>query len=146
EVFRYECGYRLHSPSTWAYGAFLFLVMCWGFTATAGSSVTVHANVPQLIAMRMVLFGGVFGLLVSAALFGDAAIRDVAAGMDPLLYTTPLRKAEYLGGRFLAALATNAVLVLALPLGILVATLTLLDPDAVGPFRLAAYVQPLLLF
>ena len=28
EVFRYELGYRLRSPSTWAYAAFLFLVMC----------------------------------------------------------------------------------------------------------------------
>ena len=70
----------------------------------------------------MALFGGLFGMLVSAALFGDAAIRDAAAGMDPLLYTTRLRKAEYLGGRFLAALAINAILVLAIPLGFWIAT------------------------
>ena len=85
-------------------------------------------------------------MLVSAALFGDAAIRDVAARMDPLLYTTRLRKAEYLGGRFLAALAINAIVVLAIPLGFWVATVTLVEADALGPNHFAAYVQPLLFF
>ncbi|HYO14267.1 MAG TPA: M1 family aminopeptidase [Thermoanaerobaculia bacterium] len=145
EVFRYEFGYRLRSPSTWAYAAFLFLVMCWGLAATADGGEVVKANSPQGVAQGTVLFGGLFGLLVSAALFGDAAIRDVTSGMDPLLYTTRLRKAEYLGGRFLAALAMNAIVVLAIPLGLFVATVTIAEADAVGPNRLAAYVQPLLL-
>ena len=108
EVFRYEFGYRLRSPSTWAYAAFLFLVTCWGLVATADGGDAVNANSAQGVAQGTALFGGLFGLLVSAALFADAAIRDVAAGMDPLLYTTRLRKAEYLAGRFLAALAMNA--------------------------------------
>ena len=148
EVFRYELGYRLRSPSTWSYAAFLFLLMGWGLVATAGdSAAAVHVNSPEEVAQGTVLFGGLFGLLVSAALFGDAAIRDVAAGMDPFLYTTRLRKTEYLGGRFLAALAVNAIVVLAIPLGFWVATLTpLVEAEALGPNRLAAYLQPLLLF
>ena len=63
------------------------------------------------------VFVGIFGMLVTAAIFGEAAVRDVQAGMDPLLFTSPLRKAEYLGGRFLGSLAVNAVVVLAIPLG-----------------------------
>ena len=106
----------------------------------------INANAPHHVARGTVLFGGLFGLLVSAALFGHAAIRDVAAGMDPLRYTTRIRKAEYLGGRFLAALAMNAIVILAIPLGFWVCTVTLVEPDAVGPNRLAAYVQPLVLF
>ena len=145
EVFRYEFGYRLRSPSTWAYAAFLFLVMCWGLLVSADDAGAVSANSPQGVAEGIVLFGGLFGLLVSAALFADAAIRDVAAGMDPLLYTTRLGKAEYLGGRFLAALAVNAILVLAVPLGFWVCSVTLANADAIGPNRLAAYLQPLLL-
>jgi ABC-type transport system involved in multi-copper enzyme maturation permease subunit len=147
EVFRYELAYRLRSGSTWAYAAFLFLMMCWGVAATAGDvGSAVLTNAPYEVAERTVLFGGLFGLLVSAALFGDAAIRDVASGMDALLYTTRLRRTEYLGGRYLAALAVNAVVVLAIPLGFFAATRTFVDADALGPFRLAAYLQPLLLF
>ncbi|GLC24962.1 ABC transporter permease/M1 family aminopeptidase [Roseisolibacter agri] len=145
EVLRYELEYRVRSPATWAYAAFLFLIMLWGTAATAGGGA-VSANAPQRIAQGMVLFGGLFGMLVSAALFGDAAIRDVAAGMDPLLYTTRLRKAEYLGGRFLAALAVNAIVVLALPIGYFVSTHTIVDASAIGPERPIAYLQPLLLF
>ena len=146
EVFRYELDYRLRSPSTWAYAAFLFLVMCWGVLVSADDAGPVSANAPQRVAQGMVLFGGLFGMLVSAGIFGDAAIRDVAAGMDPLLHTTRLRKAEYLGGRFLAALAVNAVVALAIPLGFFVAAATIADADAIGPHRLAAYLQPLLLY
>jgi ABC-2 type transport system permease protein len=147
EVFRYEIGYRLRSGSTWIYAAFLFLIMCWGTLATANGSGAVLSTAPQRIAEATVLFGGLFGLVVSAALFGDAAVRDVAVGMDPLVYTTRITKREYLFGRFLAALAVNALVVLALPLGHMFATvLPLMEKGAVGPFRLLAYVQPLLLF
>jgi ABC-2 type transport system permease protein len=146
EVFRYELAYRVRSGSTWVYAAFLFLVMLWGLAATGGGGA-VDANAPQKVAEGTVLFGGMFGMLVSAALFGDAAIRDVAVGMDPLLFTTRLRRAEFLGGRFLAALAVNAIVAVAIPVGHLVATMTpLVEADALGPFRIAAYLQPFLLF
>ena len=146
EVFRYEFGYRMRSASTWGYAVFLFLIIVWGTLATADGGA-VNANAPIQVAQATVLFGGLFGLAVSAALFGDAAIRDVAVGMDQLLFTTRLRKAEFLGGRFLAALAVNAIVVLALPLGHMVVIATpLVGSEPLGPFRLAAYAQPLLLF
>jgi ABC-2 type transport system permease protein len=67
--------------------------------------------------------------------------------MDPLLFTTRLRPAEYLGGRFLAALTVNGVMLFAIPLGLALATLMpYLPREAFGPNRLAAYLQPVLLF
>ncbi len=147
EVFRYEFEYRLRSISTWIYAAFLFLIGFWVIHVAVAGTNPIHVNAPQELAEKMVLFGGLFGMLVSAGLFGDAAIRDRAAGMDPLLFTTRLRKAEYLGGRFLAALAINSILVFAIPLGLAVATtMPYLPRDAFGPNRLAAYLQPMLLF
>ena len=90
---------------------------------------------------------GMLGLLVSAALFGDAAVRDIRVEMDPLLFTLSLQKAEYLGGRFLATLVANVVVVLAIPLGLAVTTLIgFPDPAGYGPFRLVAYLQSYLLF
>jgi ABC-2 type transport system permease protein len=52
---------------------------------------------------------------------GEAAARDVETGMHPLTYTAPVSKAEYLGGRFLAAFALNALILLAVPAGMLLA-------------------------
>ena len=80
------------------------------FIVTADGSGSVHVNAPRAARRGLACSSGMFGMLVTAALFGDAAVRDSQAGMDPLLFTSPLRKAEYLGGRFLAALAVNAVL------------------------------------
>lgn len=145
EVVRYELRYRLRSPATWVYAAFLFLVGYVGVLTAGGGGDAVRADAPQQIAHGTVLFGGLFGLLISAALFADAAIRDVAVGMDPLLYTTRLRRGEYLGGQFLATLAVNALLVLAIPLGHAVHTVTAGAP-ASASLLLAAYAQPLLLF
>jgi hypothetical protein len=61
--------------------------------------------------------------------------------MDPLTWTAPIRKAEYLGGRFLAALVLNALILLAVPVGILLAVYAPGVPaEVVGPFRPAAYL------
>ncbi|MGZ8468149.1 MAG: hypothetical protein ACXW61_01875 [Gemmatirosa sp.] len=67
------------------------------------------------------ILGGI-GMLVSARLFGEAAARDVHARMCALFYTSPLREADYLVGRFLGAIAVNVVLLLGIPLGLLVAS------------------------
>jgi ABC-2 type transport system permease protein len=145
EVFRYELGYRLRSPSTWAYALFLFAI---GFLIVGvGEGATVRVNAPVEVAEQAALFCGLFGMLVTAGIFGDAAIRDVEVGMEPLLYTTRLGKAEYLGGRLLGALAINAILLVAVLIGLAVASvMPWVDAADFGPFRLAAYVQPYLLF
>lgn len=147
EVFRYELAHRLRSASTWLYAGFLFLIAFWIVHVAATGGNAVKLNSPQQLAEMMALFCGLFGMLVTAGLCADAIVRDRAAGMDPLLFTTRLRPGEYLGGRLLTALGVNALLVFAVPLGLSVATLMpYLPREAFGPNRLAAYLQPMLLF
>jgi len=72
---------------------------------------------------------------------GDAAARDVQTGMQSLTYTMPVSQAEYLGGRFLAAVTLNALVLLGVQIGSLLAVHAPgIDPAIVGPFRPAAYV------
>ncbi|HEX7808836.1 MAG TPA: hypothetical protein VF608_08930, partial [Thermoanaerobaculia bacterium] len=147
EVLRYELAYRLRSISTWIYAVVLFLIGFYIMHVAVTGTNPVHVNAPHELAEKTVLLCGLFGLLVTAGLFSDAAIRDRAAGMDALLFTTRLRPAEYLRGRFLAALAINGILLLTIPIGLAVATqMPYLTRDAFGPNTLAAYLQPLLLF
>jgi ABC-2 type transport system permease protein len=147
EVFRYELAHRLRSVSTWLYAGVLFLLGFWIIHVAVTGTNPIHVNAPQGLAEKTALFCGLFGILVTAGLFSDAAIRDRTAGMDALLFTTRLRPAEYLGGRFLAALAINSILAIAIPIGIAVATkMPYLPRDAFGPNQLAAYLQPVLLF
>jgi hypothetical protein len=147
EIFRYELGYRLRSASTWLYGGFVFLLAFYVVHVDNGGSHTITGNAPFRVAEITALFCGLFGMLVTAALFADAALRDRASRMDPLLFTTRLRPAEYLGGRFLAALLVNAVLLLATPLGLFIGSLMpYLQREGLGPNHLSTYVQPVLLF
>ncbi len=143
EVFRFEIEYRLRRASTWIYAGLLLGLSFLMLHIVDGSDSRV--NSPEMVSIISSIVGLV-GMLVTAALFGDAATRDIQTRMHPLVFTAPLRKAEYLGGRFLGALAVNAVLLLGIPLGqLLAAQMPYMDSRLLGPFRAAAYVQPYLL-
>jgi ABC-type transport system involved in multi-copper enzyme maturation permease subunit len=143
ETFRFEAGYQARRVSTWAF-VVLLLALVYR-TATEGyvdiaRDGGFYFNSPFIIA-TITLLGSMAGLLVAAATAGDAAARDVATRMHPLVYTTPVGKATYLGGRFLAAFALHAVILLAVPAALLLALrLPGLEPELIGPFRPAAYL------
>jgi len=147
EIFRYEFSHRLRSASTWLYGGFLLLIAFWVIHVAVTGSNAIRVNAPQPLAETTALFCGLFSILVTAGLFADAGIRDRAVEMDPLLFTTRLRKSEFLGGRFLATLAINSMLLIAIPVGLALATtMPYLDREAFVANRFAAYLQPVLLF
>jgi ABC-2 type transport system permease protein len=143
EVVRYELDYRLRSFSTWVCAAFMIaLGILWVMDAVTADPVAVHANAPYEIALAAALWG-MEALVVSAALFGDAAVRDIEARMEPLVFTSPLTKLDYLGGRYVATVILNAALLLFIPLGI-VLSITILYPDHAhfGPIRVADFLEP----
>jgi ABC-type transport system involved in multi-copper enzyme maturation permease subunit len=143
EVFRFEVEYRLRQPSTWVYALVLFGFSFLMMHAINGSSQ--HLNAPVMVANASALLGGI-GMLVTAGIFGDAAARDVQTRMHALFYTSPLREAHYLGGRFLGALAVNATLLLGVPLGLLLASvMPYMQPGKFGPVLPGAYLQAYLL-
>ncbi len=139
EVFRFEVEYRLRQPSTWIYALVLFGLPFLLMHAINGSSQ--YLNAPTQVMLQAAVLGGL-GMLVTAGVFGDAASRDVQTRMHSLFYTSPLGEAHYLGGRFLGALLVNAVLVLGIPLGLLLASvMPYMAPGKFGPVQLEAYVQ-----
>ena len=148
EIFRFEVAYQLRRVSTWIY---FIVLLVLAFLATIGMLVDearrgdINANAPIAVANATV-FLCMIGLLITAALAGDAATRDVRSRMQPLLFTTPLGKVAYLGGRFLGAFAVNALLFTAVPVGLLLAAqMPQPEADLFGPLRLSAYIQPYLL-
>lgn len=145
EAFRFEFEHLVRSPSTWVYGFLLCLVSGWFLVVTHEGNVIFNSP------FRLTWMGasaGMFGLLVSAGLFGSVGVRDARAGLEPLLYTTPLRRLEYLGSRYLAPLAVNALLLIVIPMGQLAATLLFrrFFPEQVAPLSPAAYLRAFPLF
>jgi ABC-type transport system involved in multi-copper enzyme maturation permease subunit len=142
-IFRFELAYQLRRPQTWLFfaapAAATFL-----FIRDSAVSDAVRddfwINSPSAVA-GATLIGCLLWLLIAPSIAGEAAARDVETRMDPLAYTVPVTKAEYLGGRFLAAFAINAMVLLAATLGSLIAAYAPGIKDAaIGPFRIAAYL------
>ncbi len=141
-IFRFELAYQARRVSTWLVFAILATV-AFVFVSESFLSDALYAefflNSPFVIASATV-FGSLLWLVLGAATAGEIAARDVETGMHPLTYTSPVSEAEHLGGRFLAALLLNLLILLAIPLGVLLAVYGSADPELVGPFRPAAYL------
>ncbi len=142
-IFRFELAYQLRRPQTWLFiaapAAAAFL-----FTRDSALADAVRddfwINSPSAVAGATVI-GCLLWLLVAGSIAGDAAARDVETRMDPLAYTAPVSRAEYLGGRFLAAFLLNGLVLLGTTLGSLLAVYVPgIQGAAIGPFRPAAYL------
>ena len=126
EIFRFELAYQARRVSTWVYFVVLF---AFGFLImlAAGADTpeeVAFLNAPNGVAF-LALMGGVIWLLLTGAVAGEAGARDVETRMHPLTYSAPVSKADYLGGRFLAAFVLNASILLALHVGLLLSSLLL---------------------
>lgn len=143
EIFRFEFAYQIRRPWPWLAMAVL-AVFAFLMTRVGIVPVTLPQdfilNSPFIIAAVSVFSCQVW-LLVAPAVAGEAAARDVHTGMHPLVYTSPVSKAEYLGGRLLAAFVLNALILLAVQAGSLLAAYAPgVDPEIIGPFRPAGYL------
>ena len=144
KIFQFELAYQIRHISAWLYFifllgiAFMFIVANYIDDAIVGG---YYVNTPIIIASASV-FGCLIWLLLGASVAGDAGTRDIQTRMYPLTYTLPVKKTDYLVGRFLAAFFINALIMLALPLGILIAVyLNRHDTEVVGPFNADAYLN-----
>ncbi|SIT81835.1 ABC transporter permease/M1 family aminopeptidase [Pontibacter indicus] len=117
KIFCFEFAYLVRRTFTWLCLA-LLLAFTFGMNQVISPGDGVYPNNTFLVTALTVL-GGLLWLMMGASIAGQAAARDAQARIHPLIYTTPVSKLDYLGGKFLAALAVNALLVLSLPVGIL---------------------------
>src|SRR5580698_4839962 len=152
QILAFEFSQRLRRISTYVYFlvflglGFLFVLMSGG--AFSGASVDFGTGGRVLVTSPfalnlIVMYISFFGVVVSAALAGQATFQDVENNTTAFLYTAPITKFDYLGGRFLGALAVQLVIFTSVGLGAWVATLMpWLDPARVGPQSALAYLQP----
>ncbi len=143
EIFRFELAYQVRRVSTWLYVPVL-VFFAWVQTRAQfldpARNGDYFLSVPFVVAAVTVLVC-LLWLLLAAYIAGDAAARDMETGMHPLTYTSPVSNTDYLGGRFLAAFFLNALILLAVPAGILLAVHGPgVEPEIRGPFLPAAYI------
>jgi ABC-2 type transport system permease protein len=151
-ILAFEFSRRLRRISTYVYFlvffglGFLFVLMSGGAFASAtvdfgtGGKVLVTSPFALNLVITYVSF---FGVIVTAALAGQATYQDVDSNSTAFFYTAPITKFDYLAGRFLGALAVQLVIFTSVGLGAWAGTrVPWLDPARVGPQSVSAYVQP----
>ncbi len=150
-IAAFEFRTRVRRISTWVYFTIFFaLALMWA--AAAGGAITgaivsfgsgkVWINSPYAVA-QTVSFLGMVALTVIAAVMGRAVQQDFEYRTEAFFFTAPIRRAEYLAGRFVGAVAVLFVILASIGLGAAAGLLLPgIDPDRVGPFRVAAYVAP----
>lgn len=144
-VFSFELRDHLRRVSTYVFFAALFALALGGLVshAIAGSG-RVFLNSPYSLAKQMAILAAI-GQVVAAAIIGLDAVRDFRWRTDELLFTTPLTKAQYLGGRFAGVCVVILVLYCAIPLGSAANTLMpWADSAKLLPFVDANYINPFL--
>jgi ABC-2 type transport system permease protein len=102
EFFSFELKYRLKSLSTWVYfGMWFFL----SFLAIAAEDFITTGNGKQLLngpfsTTILYTFFMLFGTIIIAAIFGTSMLRDFQRDTLQLIFTKPITKFAYLGGRW----------------------------------------------
>ena len=105
-IILFEISYRLRRPATYAYFAILFL-MCFLFATTDGIQIggatgNVMKNAPYVV-NQSVLILTIFSTMIISAVMGVPVYRDFEYNFHEIMFTTPVKKFQYLIGRFIGS-------------------------------------------
>ena len=153
-IAAFELRKRLRAPATYIY--FLAFFMCGLLVMLAtggafsivmtltGDAEKIAVNSPFALQAAIALSSNL-GVLVSAAVFGQAVYQDYESRCDALFLTAPLRPLSYLAGRYLGALLFVLFVFSGIGLGLWVGTrVSLVDRALFGPNHWLAYFWPYL--
>jgi ABC-2 type transport system permease protein len=108
EFFSFELKFRLKSPSTYVYFGlwfFLsFLAIAYEDFLNVGND-KIYLNGPFATTILYIILT-LFGTVVIAAIFGTSILRDFQRDTFQLIFTKPVGKFAYLGGRWLGSFVT----------------------------------------
>ncbi|WP_271767813.1 ABC transporter permease/M1 family aminopeptidase [Aquimarina algiphila] len=145
EIFKFEIKYRAKRPDTYIYFAivFLFSLIAVNFIFEKGLN-PVKENAPYVIAFTMAVVTAIFTMITSM-IMGVAALRDFDHNMESLMFINPIKKKDYLLGRFLGSFVVLLFIYSGLLFGIMLGEfMPWRDTDNMLTFNLWHYLQPFL--
>jgi hypothetical protein len=103
-IFKFEIQYRIKRPDTYVFFLFLFLFSIVGvdFVFQGFDFGVMKKNSPFVIAKTMGAITGIFMILASM-IMGVSVLRDFEYEIESLIFTTTIKKKDYLLGRFLGS-------------------------------------------
>ncbi len=147
EFFLFEMRYQAKQMLFYICLAMFFLVTFGAVgsdTVSIGGAIgNVNRNAPYVI-MQFLLVLSVFGVFTTTAFVAGSTYRDVEYATQPLFFSSPITKRGYLLGRFAGATVISFAIFLGVALAIILGSyMPWIEPDRIGPFRMAPYLVSL---
>lgn len=149
-IFRFEIRYWLRQPIVYIFFLVNALLV---FAATSSDDITigggvgnVFKNAPYVVQSYYAFFS-LLSLLMITTFLNSAAARDFNEKTNQILFSTPIRKRDFLLGRFCGALVVSIIPFLGVSFGSWVGSMMpWLEAERVGPTYWAAHLNGLLVF
>lgn len=142
--FWFEMKLRMRSVSTYVFFLIPFLLMFFAVSVQdfgpAGSG-KVQLNSPWALMQCFGQFTG-FGAILIAAIFGPAILRDFQQDTYAFIFTKPVKKFDYLGGKWLASFVVTLFVFSGMVLGGIIGTfMPWADKTRLAPIHLMSYLK-----
>ena len=143
--FWFEMKLRMRSVSTYIFFLIPFAMMFFSVSVADFGPIgtgKVLMNGPYALLNCYGQFTA-FGAILIAAIFGPAILRDFQQDTYALIFTKPVKKFDYLGGKWLASFVVTLFVFSGLVLGGIVGTvMPWADKTRLAPVHLMAYLRP----
>lgn len=142
-ILAFELRQQFANPVFWVV-AVIFGLLAFGASSSdvvqmGGAIGNVHRNAPTVIIGLLNGFA-VFSMFLVVIFVAGGALRDFDTRTAELFFTTPMKKRDYLLGRFLGGYFATFGVMLFVGLGILAGyAMPWVDPERLGPTSLAPY-------
>lgn len=146
KFLKFELDYRLRRPATYIYFFITFLV-CFIAISTdiiqiGGGSGLVKENAPSVIAEMMVNLTAIF-MMITSGVMGVAILRDFEHKMESIMFSNPIKKFDYMAGRFLGSFIVLLFIFGGMLLGFVLGEfMPWRDTDKLLPFNFYNYWHP----
>ena len=150
QIIRFETRYWIRGFMVWVF----FIIIATLFLAAtssdrvsvAGALENTNRNAPFVI-QNYYGAASILGLLMTTAFVNAAAARDFAYNTWQMLFSTPLKRSDFLLGRFFGAIIVSVIPMLGVSVGILLARyMPWADTDRFGPVFWSAHLKSILTF
>ena len=144
EIFKFELKYRAKRADTYIFFAFLLLFSMYGvdFVFNEMDFSLVKKNSPLIVAKTMGVITG-FCMIIASMIMGVSILRDFEYNIESLMYSNPIKKRDYLLGRFLGSFTVLLFVFSGVFFGMILGEhMPWHQPDHLLPFNLFTYLKP----
>ncbi|WP_041758523.1 ABC transporter permease [Psychroflexus torquis] len=147
DIFKFELKYRLKRGDTYIFFVFLLLFSLVGvdFIYQGMDFGLVKKNSPLIVAKTMGVITGLFMILASM-IMGVSVLRDFEYNIESLLFSNPIKKRDYLLGRFLGSFVVLLFVFSGVYFGMMMGEfMPWHQPDHLLPLNILTYLKPFIM-